>query len=81
VVRFHKHGFQGAEVSVSKKQVRLNVNVLWVLAAATGLANNWLLRSYGLNMTQRTIVGLSWLPLLVFLVVVCVFQQMALERK
>jgi len=71
----------GAEVSVSIKQVRLNFTVLWILAATTGLVNNWLLRSYGLNMTQRTIVALSWLPLLLFLVLICVFQQMALQRK
>ena len=71
----------GAEVSVSIKQVRLNSSVLCVLAATTGLVNNWLLRSYGLNMAQRTIVALSWLPLLLFLVLICVFQQMALQRK
>ena len=66
---------------MSIKQVRLNSSVLCVLAATTGLVNNWLLRSYGLNMAQRTIVALSWLPLLLFLVLICVFQQMALQRK
>ena len=80
-VRLRTIAPMGAEVSVSIKQVRLNSSVLCVLAATTGLVNNWLLRSYGLNMAQRTIVALSWLPLLLFLVLICVFQQMALQRK
>lgn len=63
------------------KQFRLNYTVLWLLAAATGWADNWLLRSFGLNLAQRTMVALSMLPLLIFLVLVCVFQQMELDRK
>jgi hypothetical protein len=62
------------------KQFRMNYTALWLLAAATGLADNWLLRSFGLTLAQRTMVALSLLPLVIFLVLVCVFQQMALDR-
>lgn len=63
------------------KEFRMNYTALWLLAAATGLADNWLLRSFGLTMAQRALVGLSVLPLLIFLALVCVFQQMVLDRK
>jgi hypothetical protein len=63
------------------KQFRLNYTALWLLAAATGWMDNWLLRSFGLSQIQRTMVALSLLPLVLFLVLVCVFQQMKLDRK
>jgi hypothetical protein len=37
----------------------LNYTALWLLAAVTGVVENWLLRSFGLNITQRTMVGLG----------------------
>jgi len=63
------------------KAIRLNYTVLWLGAAMTGLAENWLLRSFGLNITQRMIVGLGFVPLLVFLAVTCALQEVALQRK
>ena len=63
------------------KRFRLNYTVLWLLAAATGWGDNWLLSFFGLSQTQRTMVALSMLPLLIFLVLVCVFQEMELDRK
>jgi len=63
------------------KRFRMNYTALWLLAAATGLADNWLLRGFGLTLAQRTMVALSLLPLLVFLGLVCAFQQIALDRK
>jgi len=60
---------------------RLNYTLLWLLAAATGWAENWLLRTYGLNTAQRTMVVSGFLPLIVFLAVICAFQQSALHRK
>ena len=63
------------------KAVRLNYTALWLGAATTGLAENWLLRGYGLNITQRMIVGLGFVPLLVFLAVTCALQQVALQRN
>jgi hypothetical protein len=60
---------------------RLNINFLWVLAAATGLAENWLLRSYGLNTAQRAVVVSGFLPLIILLALLCVFQQNAAPRK
>jgi hypothetical protein len=63
------------------KQFRLNQTALWLLSAATGLAENWMMRSFGLNVMQRTEVGLGLLPILVFLALVCVSQQMALDRR
>jgi hypothetical protein len=65
---------------MSVRPLRLNFNILWVLSAATGLANNWLLRSYGLNTIQRTYVVLCWLPLLIFLVAVCVLRPTARQK-
>jgi hypothetical protein len=70
----------GGGVPMLGKQFRMNYTVLWLLAAATGLADNWLLGSFGLTMAQRTMVALSLLPLLIFLALVCVFQQMTLDR-
>jgi hypothetical protein len=63
------------------KAIRLNYTVLWLGAAITGLAENWLLRSFGLNITQRMMVGLGFVPLLVFLALTCALQQVALQRK
>ena len=63
------------------KQFRLNYTALWLLAAATGWMDNWLLRSFGLNITQRMMVGLGLVPLLVFLALTCALQQVALQRK
>ena len=60
---------------------RLNINFLWVLTAATGLAENWLLRSYGLNTAQRAVVVSGFLPLIILLALLCVFQQNAAPRK
>ena len=60
---------------------RLNINFLWVLAGATGLAENWLLRSYGLNTAQRAAVVSGFLPLIILLALLCVFQQNAAPRK
>ncbi len=57
------------------KGARLNYTALWLGAAITGLAENWLLRSFGLNTTQRMIVGLGFVPLLVFLALTCAFQR------
>jgi hypothetical protein len=66
---------------MSGSYLRLNYNWLWILSAATGLAENWLLRSYGLNTVQRTAVVLGFIPLLVFLALICAFQQKALQQK
>jgi len=66
---------------MSGSYLRLNYNWLWILSAATGLAENWLLRSYGLNTVQRTAVVLGFIPLLVFLALICAFQQKALHQK
>lgn len=63
------------------RYLRLNYTWLWILAGATGWAENWLLRSYGLNTAQRTAVVSGFIPLLVFLVLICVFQENALQRK
>lgn len=56
-------------------------NLLWVLAGATGLAENWLLRTYGLNTAQRAAVVSGFLPLIILLVLICVFPQSAAHRK
>jgi hypothetical protein len=64
-----------------RNRAGLNYTALWQLAAITGLVENWLLRSFGLNITQRTMVGLGFVPLLVFLALTCAFQQIALLRK
>jgi len=69
------------EEQMLAKGARLNFTALWLVAAITGLAENWLLSSFGLNITQRTIVGLGFVPLLVFLALTCAFQQIALQRK
>ena len=61
--------------------MRLNFTALWILAALTGLAENLLLHKFGLDVAQRTAVAVAQLPLLIFLVLVCVFQQIALGRK
>jgi hypothetical protein len=66
---------------VPGKRYRLSYSALWILAALTGLGENWLLHKFGLNIAQRTAVALGLLPLLVFLVLMCVFQQVALQRK
>ena len=63
------------------KGARLNYTALWLVAAITGLAENWLLSSFGLNIAQRTIVGLGLVPLLVFLALTCALQQIALQRR
>jgi hypothetical protein len=63
------------------KGARLNYTALWLLAGMTGLAENWLLSSFGLSITQRTIVGLGFVPLVVFLAVTCAFQQIALQGR
>lgn len=63
------------------RYLRLNQTILWLLSAATGLAENWLLRTYGLNTAQRTAVVSGFLPLIILLVLICVFQQNALHRK
>jgi hypothetical protein len=63
------------------KQFRLNQTALWLLAAATGLAENWMMRRFGLSVIQRTEVALGLLPILVFLALVCAFQQMRLDRR
>jgi hypothetical protein len=62
------------------KHYRLNYTVLWILAALTGLGENWLLHKFGLDTAQRTMVALGLLPLLVFLVVTCVFLEMGRPR-
>jgi hypothetical protein len=66
---------------MSGKYLRLNYTWLWILAGGTGWAENWLLRSYGLNTVQRTAVVSGFLPLLVLLVLICVFQENAMQRK
>jgi len=63
------------------RYLRLNNNLLWILAGATGLAENWLLRSYGLNTAQRAAVVSGFLPLIILLALICVFQQDAAHRK
>ena len=63
------------------KGAHLNYTALWLVAGMTGLAENWLLSSFGLSITQRTIVGLGFVPLVVFLAVTCAFQQIALQRR
>jgi hypothetical protein len=63
------------------RRLRLNVNLLWLLAGATGLAENWLLRTYGLNTAQRAAVVSGFLPLIILLALICVFQQNAVHRK
>jgi hypothetical protein len=63
------------------RYLRLNQTILWLLSAATGLAENWLLRTYGLNTAQRAAVVSGFLPLIILLVLICVFQQNALHRK
>lgn len=60
--------------------LRLLYNFLWLLAAATGFAEHWILRSFGLNMSQRLVVAIGFLPLLIVLALTCVFQGMALRR-
>jgi hypothetical protein len=64
-----------------RNAIRLNYTALWLGAAITGVAENWLLRSFGLNITQRLMVGFGFAPLLVFLAVTCALQQVALQRK
>jgi len=66
---------------MTRRYLRLNYNLLWLLAAATGLAENWLLRTYGLNTAQRTAVVSGFLPLIILLALICAFQQIALHRK
>jgi len=61
-------------------RLNINLNLLWVLAGATGVAENWLLRSYGLNTAQRAAVVSGFLPLIILLVLLCVFQQKAAPR-
>jgi di/tricarboxylate transporter len=63
------------------KEIRLNVTVLWLLAVATGLAENWILRGFGLNATQRMVAIMGFLPLMIFLVLMGVFQQLGLRRE
>jgi hypothetical protein len=63
------------------RYLRLNTNLLWILAGATGLAENWLLRSYGLNTAHRAAVVSGFLPLIILLTLFCVFQQSAAHRK
>jgi len=63
------------------KGARLNYTALWLVAGMTGLGENWLLGSFGLNITQRTFVGLGFVPLLVFLALTCALQQIALQRR
>jgi hypothetical protein len=69
------------EEQMFAKGARLNYTALWLVAAITGLVENWLLRSFGLNITERTVVGLGFVPLLAFLALTCSFQQVALQRK
>jgi hypothetical protein len=63
------------------RYIRLNYSLLWFLSAATGLAENWLLRTYGLNTAQRIAVVSGFLPLIILLALICVFQQSASHRK
>jgi hypothetical protein len=69
------------EVQMRGKVIRLNFTVLWLLAVATGLAENWILRGFGLNATHRIVVITGFLPLMIFLVVMGVFQQLRLRRE
>jgi hypothetical protein len=62
------------------KEIRLNYTGLWLLAAGTGVVENWILRGFGLNVTQRMVVILGFLPLTIFLALMCVFQQLRLRR-
>jgi hypothetical protein len=62
------------------KEIRMNNTVLWLLAVATGLAENWILRSFGLNPTQRMGAVMGFLPLMIVLVLMGVFQQLRLRR-
>jgi len=66
---------------MSRRYLHLNYNWLWILAGGTGWAENWLLRSYGLDTAQRAVVVSGFIPLLVFLALICVFQENALQRK
>jgi hypothetical protein len=69
------------EVSMAGKEIRLNYTALWLLAVATGLAENLILRSFGLNATQRIVAIMGFLPLMIFLVLMSVFRQLRLRRE
>jgi hypothetical protein len=63
------------------RYLRLNYTILWLLAAATGWAENWLLRTYGLSIAQRAAVVSGFLPLIVLLALICAFHESALHGK
>ncbi len=60
--------------------VKLSYKFLWLFAAATGLGENWILRSFGLSVGHRMLVVFGLAPLLILLTLVCVFQKMTLDK-
>ena len=57
------------------RKILFNNTTLWLVSALTGVAENWILRGFGLNVMQRTIVVLGFLPLLILLGLAFAFHR------